>query len=307
MNISINNFFHIPDKNNVLEFFPLKNNFSSRISSILKRTWHYLKTGKLINNSKLFTFAASRAAQDSEKLSDLFKNRVGVNKLKRIENRTYLEKATLVQRIKDAVQFFFQFLCQPSVVGSLAPSSLGLAKTIVNLIPKTLEKDSPSRRILEVGPGTGAFTEQIIRRMGPNDILDLVEFDEKFCETLRKKYHNIPQVHIHHQSITDYNEKEYDFIVSGLPLNAFSSQFVDEVFKKLESLAKDQGNISYFEYMLIPQIKLLFSKRADKSNLETILKLKKDFYKKHQLRTDRVWFNITPANVKHHLVKKLSN
>jgi phospholipid N-methyltransferase len=173
----------------------------------------------------------------------------------------------------------------------------------VRQIPKSLESDAKPRRILEVGPGTGAFTDQIIRRMNPNDTLHLVEFDEDFCKLLIEKYKDIPNVTVFHQSITDFESEKYDFIVSGLPMNAFTPNFVKAIFNRFEDLSKEGTKISYFEYMVLPQIKQLFSKKADRISLQSILNQKKEFYHKHPLTTDHVLTNITPAQVKHHQVK----
>src|SRR5689334_23151278 len=51
-----------------------------------------------------------------------------------------------------------------------------------------------SRRILEVGPGTGAVTLQIISDMRPNDQLVLVERNQEFVDHLSQRLHETPEI-----------------------------------------------------------------------------------------------------------------
>ncbi|HTK76950.1 MAG TPA: hypothetical protein VL371_16910, partial [Gemmataceae bacterium] len=60
--------------------------------------------------------------------------------------------------------------------GALLPSSRFLAKTLA----APLSGARPPYRILEVGPGTGAVTRAIARRMISGDQLDAVELNPRF-------------------------------------------------------------------------------------------------------------------------------
>src|SRR5436309_8910636 len=69
--------------------------------------------------------------------------------------------------------------------GSLLPSSRFLAKALVTELRKTR---GPAR-ILEVGPGTGSVTAQILRHLRADDRLDAVEINGHFIELLRQRFH----------------------------------------------------------------------------------------------------------------------
>ena len=200
---AINNHFKLSKNENITDFFPQKNDLASVLKATKHRLLHFLNKGIRINTENLLHFTATyEAGKSDQKLSEIFQGRAVANKLKRIENHTFIPSQSLKKRVGNAVKFFLQFITHPSTVGSLAPSSKGLAKSIVRQIPKSLESHAKPRRILEVGPGTGAFTDQIIHRLNPNDTLHLVEFDEDFCKLLIEKYKDIPNVTIFHQSIT---------------------------------------------------------------------------------------------------------
>src|SRR5438309_7006544 len=65
--------------------------------------------------------------------------------------------------------------------GSLLPSSRFLARALI----ANLRRPRLAGRILEVGPGTGSVTAQIVRHMVPGDRLDAVEINEHFIDLLQ--------------------------------------------------------------------------------------------------------------------------
>src|SRR5260370_26038981 len=68
--------------------------------------------------------------------------------------------------------------------GFLLPSSRFLAHALVS----ELKKRRGSGRILEVGPGTGSVTAQILRLLLPGDRLDLVELNPHFIHLLQERF-----------------------------------------------------------------------------------------------------------------------
>jgi len=203
--------------------------------------------------------------------------------------------------IKEYCGFFLEFIKHPKTVGAILPSSKLLAREIVREIPKDVAAEK--RLILEVGPGTGVFTETILQRMNPHDELHLVEFDPVFAMRLESKYKDISNIKVFQGDILEHelqNGQKYDFVISGLPLNAFQWEFVSSVFTKFTELTKEGGKISYFEYMGIPSLKKLFSSPEKRENLNKILAMKQDFYRKNKLRSAHVIINAPCARVLHH-------
>ena len=82
-------------------------------------------------------------------------------------------------RLADCRLFLQEFRRNFHSTGALAPSGQRLARTLAHYVNH--RTDDRPKRILEVGPGTGAVTRQIIRRMHPADRLDLVEINEAFA------------------------------------------------------------------------------------------------------------------------------
>src|SRR6516162_8358469 len=140
-------------------------------------------------------------------------------------------------RLADCRLFFQEFRRNFHSTGALAPSGQRLARSLAHYVdhrPENQHAGDRPKRILEVGPGTGAVTRQIIRRMHPSDRLDLVEINENFVERLNDRFRNDPEFRevsprsaVHCTRIENLqSDAPYDVIISGLPLNNFT---VDEV------------------------------------------------------------------------------
>jgi phospholipid N-methyltransferase len=97
--------------------------------------------------------------------------------------------------------FLKQFFKQNKMVGSMTPSSRFLAAKMLNHIPI-----KEAKVVVELGPGTGVFTEKIISKLGPNARLLVFELNEQFYEALKVKIKD-PRVTLIHDSaekIEDY-------------------------------------------------------------------------------------------------------
>ncbi|MBG79943.1 MAG: hypothetical protein CMJ39_04435 [Phycisphaerae bacterium] len=146
--------------------------------------------------------------------------------------------------------FFREFLRSQSSVGAISPSSRFLAKAITR---PARSWDQP-RRWLEVWPGTGVFTRELIKALGDGDQLDVVELNPAFCEHLRNHVLEAggSQVELHEGSITEVTlGGRYDSVVCGLPYNAFPTHVSRAILRRLISLIRPGGTLSFFEYAAI--------------------------------------------------------
>ncbi len=174
---------------------------------------------------------------------------------------------------------------------------------------KALARRRGSRlRVLEVGPGTGAVTQEIVRRLGPGDRLELVELNEQFVAHLRRRLATEPlfqsaadQIGIWQENIEHFSAPEpFDVVISGLPLNNFS---VDEVGRLIGAIRRHMragASLSFFEYVAIRRAKALVSPRADRQRLRGIGQTLDGLCRQHRSGRDLVWGNFPPAWV-HHL------
>jgi phospholipid N-methyltransferase len=199
--------------------------------------------------------------------------------------------------------FLRQFRENFETTGSIAPSSRWLAQALARFVPG----GAAPRRILEVGPGTGAVTRWIVRALGPLDTLDLVEMNDQFVAHLRELFEKDPElercasrVRILHLPVQELPvDGGYDAVVSGLPLNNFSAALVEQLLAALVALLAEGGTLSFFEYIAVRKVKLLISRGAEHTRLRTISQHLDRLLGPHEFRRDSVLRNLPPAWVHH--------
>lgn len=193
--------------------------------------------------------------------------------------------------------------------GSLMPSSLFLARALA----AELRKPREPGRILEVGPGTGSVTAQIIRHLQPGDQVDCVELNSHFLDLLHRRFEQEWAFHSHHNQIRlvhgaiedQEGDGVYDWIVSGLPFNNFPAAQVREIFQVYNRLLKPGGTLSYFEYVFIRQLKTPFVSRPERRRLFRVGRIVNRYIRAFQVRRERIFMNVPPAIVRHLRLKPL--
>ncbi|MBB64941.1 MAG: hypothetical protein CMO81_07730 [Waddliaceae bacterium] len=279
------------------------------IRSKMERVSHFLKSGGIwINhhnvgqelNASRFTVRGTKndiSSLESELNRNIYPG---------FTENAYREgmEESLSESIRFKLEFFEEFLKAPNTVGSLAPSSDVLAKAMVEEIPSKNKESEIARRCLEVGPGTGVFTYQLLKKLGEEDKLVLVEFDKKFVNILQKRFGHLENVTIESGDFAKYNEDEkeekFDYCLSGLPLLAFSSDMVERMYQSFERNIKPSGKLIYFEYLGLPSVKQSIANKLNKANaknLTKVIKNKKSKYEKYHGVSKVIWNNITPAKV----------
>src|SRR4051794_20497771 len=193
--------------------------------------------------------------------------------------------------------------------GALLPSSRFLARALAAPLSAARPAIAPPRprRVLEVGPGTGSVTRVILRYLRPDDRLDAVELNRRFVDRLQLHLLHDPlfapyrdQVQVIHSAVEDLpGEGFYDPIVSGLPLNNFPGWQVRQIFGAYRRLLKPGGVLSYFEYVLIRQLKTPFVNRQERRRLYRVGRIVGQYIRTCQVRHEQVLMNVPPAIVRH--------
>jgi len=170
-----------------------------------------------------------------------------------------------------------------------------------------MRRGTRPRRILEVGPGTGAVTQEIVRRLEPGDQFDIVEINGKFVEVIRTRFKEEPEfkrseklskiIHAPLQEVP--GEAVYDFMISGLPLNNFPLDLVKDIFASYRRLLKPTGILSYFEYVWIRDIKLVVVGAKEKERLKSLDEYLGGQIEKHEIGHEIVVPNVPPAVARH--------
>ena len=104
-----------------------------------------------------------------------------------------------------------------------------IIRKIVNLV------DIKNKNVIEIGPGDGALTDEILRR--DPESLSIIEKDNHFARTLKKKYSKIKYIKIYNSDVLKFDVEKLSItnsvIFGNLPYN-ISSQILIKIlnFKK---------------------------------------------------------------------------
>lgn len=208
--------------------------------------------------------------------------------------------------IREYATFFREFRSRFETTGSIAPSSRFLAAAMTAPL-RNRPAGAPPVRVLEIGPGTGAVTEHLVQQLRPGDVFDLVELNQVFADLLRSKFQRdkhyraiAQQATVHVLPLQDFEATQpYDFVISGLPLNNFPADLVDEIFDAYFRLLAPGGVLSYFEYMYVRSLRKRIGKRADRERLARIDNTMTHYVNSHRIRRDWIFVNLPPAWVQH--------
>lgn len=177
-------------------------------------------------------------------------------------NTTAKKKKTKTLSNRTFLRMFFK---QPKVNASITPSSKRAARAMVRGL--ALGK---MEYVVELGPGTGVFTDILAERLPPTAKVLLIELEESFIENLRNKYDDRFEV-VQCSAcelgalLEERGIKKVDLIISGLPYN-----MPVEVKTKLQSTLLKLTNkgtcmrwFTYFPFLMKPHYSQFKMKLAD--------------------------------------------
>lgn len=145
--------------------------------------------------------------------------------------------------------FLKQYIMHPRTVGAVAASGKELAKKMIEPI-----NFNNANVIIEYGPGTGSFSKEIIKRKNKNTIYIMIELNKEFYNTLKKIIKEENNIHIINDDVQNienilkqYNIKEIDYIVSGLPFASLPKKISNKILKNTQNIIGN-GLFITFQY-----------------------------------------------------------
>ena len=141
-----------------------------------------------------------------------------------------------------------RFLRSPRTVGAVSASSRALAEAMVLRIPT----DHPVT-VVELGPGTGAFTRAIVERIARGSRFLAIDLEQPFVDRIRRCW---PQVEAVCASAEDLErlvaERELgpvDHIISGLPFASIPVSVTRAILDGIEHTLRPGGTFTTFQYL----------------------------------------------------------
>lgn len=207
--------------------------------------------------------------------------------------------------LREHLTFFREFRQRFETTGAIAPSSRFLARAITRYL-RQRPTDQPVR-VLEIGPGTGAFTNTIVKHLQDGDRFDLVELNESFADHLRQRFATEPKwsrvaafSEVHVQPLQEFqSDASYNFVISGLPLNNFPVDLVRDIFDHYFRHLAPEGVLSYFEYQFVRTLRTRIGSASERTRMQAIEDIMSAHCRDHRIRRDWVFANLPPAWAQH--------
>jgi phosphatidylethanolamine/phosphatidyl-N-methylethanolamine N-methyltransferase len=147
--------------------------------------------------------------------------------------------------------FFQRFWKEKKMVGAISPSSTFLTNKMLENIDF-----KKTKVIVEIGPGTGVFTEKILSRMQADSVFLVFELNTDFFQELQTKIVDKRVVFINDSAeklqayLDQFNISKVDVIISSLPLSNFYQRLTLKLLRTFQSCLSDTGKYIQFQYSL---------------------------------------------------------
>ena len=134
--------------------------------------------------------------------------------------------------------------------GTITPSS----PILINRLLKPIDF-SKAKCIVELGPGNGCFTRELLRRMTDVCVLVCFEVNDEFVDQLNALCD--PRMHVYNacassirEVLDELNIDEVDHIVSSLPLALIDDEVVSNILASARENLREGGRFLQYQYSL---------------------------------------------------------
>jgi len=155
---------------------------------------------------------------------------------------------TTRRAISDNLMFLGKFLRNPRNVGSVIPSSQALAREMARMVPV-----DPQAIVVELGPGTGALTRQVIAVLAPGERFLAIDIDAEFCANLHARW---PGIDCECGSAADLPRMletrrwpSVNHVLSGLPFASLPAAISRSILTAVGQSLVPGGTFSTFQYV----------------------------------------------------------
>ncbi len=183
------------------------------------------------------------------------------------------------------VEFLKQFVRYPTLTCAIAESS----KEMADLITDTAELSRASM-VVELGSGTGVFTEKILEKISEDGKAFALEINENFVKETKRR---CPEAIVYYDSavnvatyLKEAGVEKCDRIISGLPWASFPENVQNQILDTVADVLEPGGKFLTFAY--VHGLCLPAGRRFRKCLFSRFRKV---------LATRIIWQNLPPAFV----------
>jgi phosphatidylethanolamine/phosphatidyl-N-methylethanolamine N-methyltransferase len=152
------------------------------------------------------------------------------------------------QRWHDHWLFLSHFRKNPRTVGAIAPSSQRLARAMLDGVDL-----QPGVRVVELGPGTGAVTGEIARRLPDQARCLTIDIDPVFSARIGARWPHLESMCGRAEDLFEIASSRgllpVDHIVSGLPFASLPSSSARAIVDAIARSLRPGGTFTTFQYV----------------------------------------------------------
>jgi phospholipid N-methyltransferase len=171
-----------------------------------------------------------------------------------------VKKKSTPRSRRSAGVFLRQAFDRSATVGGITPSSKALARKMVAGL--SLDQDW----VVELGPGTGVFTEELLAQGQPAARLVLIESNLAFASHLMQKFPAVKVLQGDARNLPDLlgsiGLARVNKIISGLPFRSFDVQLREDVANAIGRALAPKGVLQQFTYATKPPLPVEAARKA---------------------------------------------
>lgn len=157
----------------------------------------------------------------------------------------------LAARVGDELRFFRTWATSPLKMGAVSPSSRAFARMMIQH-----GRPDPEGYTLELGPGTGVVTGELIAAGIPPERIVSVEYEDHFAELLRERY---PGVNVIRgdafdldSTLGDFRDTTFSAVMSCVPVVTLPEKRRIPYIEDLLDRCREGGNVTQLSYSPVP-------------------------------------------------------
>jgi phospholipid N-methyltransferase len=178
-------------------------------------------------------------------MNDFF---AGPKRSRTLDRKTRPPVARLLLEIVEHLEFFQAFIREPASVGALSPSSRALALAMIDTFALRA-----ADTVVELGPGTGAFTGQILERIGKHTTFFTMELDRMYARGLRRRFPGLAVYNDSAERMLEYlalhQKQKVDYIICGIPWANTPPDTQERIMETILASLAPNGMFSTFAYV----------------------------------------------------------
>ena len=146
---------------------------------------------------------------------------------------------------RSRLHFLGAFVREPFTVGAIWPSSSALARLVVNSCDV-----QPGGTVVELGPGTGAFTELMLKRLKRSGRLICVEINRTNAAVLRRRFPECEIINDSAENLPRYLDRgQANCIISGLAWGNMLPRLQNRILAAILRTLAPGGQFVGFAYL----------------------------------------------------------